>query len=191
MLTRLVDEPTTLYVILGLVLFLAGTLWWKTGRKEFFLATCGALGLLVLALVLAHVIVTDAKRINASLLALTAGVDNKNLDATFAHVSNQFRHRTWDKAEFRRHAKDVLNLYEVQHIAIWDFEPLTIDRDNKTATVIFRASARGLEGARGVPFYNVKAHFVLDPDDQWRLKDFDLYLPTIDPRTNDSIELPF
>jgi hypothetical protein len=76
-------------------------------------------------------------------------------------------------------------------LSIWDVEVIKLDRQVRTATVIFRASTQGLEGARGVPFYNVKAHFLLEPDNQWRLKDFDLYLPTVDPKSGDSIELPF
>jgi hypothetical protein len=186
----LVDDPTTVLAVLGLAGFGVGVAWWLTRRRGYLFGVAAAVGLMVAVWLLHRFVETDAKRIERVVRAMAAGVPARDADRIFAHISDDFRLRGQTaKADFRRTVEGHLRRGDVTDLAVYAFNPLEIARNKRSATVLFGAKGKG-PGFQGYEMYNVKAFFVLDPDGQWRLKDFRLYLPQVDPGTGEEITLP-
>jgi hypothetical protein len=185
----LVDDASVLYVLLGIVALGLAAGWWFTRQRSYLIG----LGVVVLLLVgvwlLGRLIETDAKQIKGKLEAMAAGVEARNPDQIFTHISKDFlyRGRVTKDAFRQKHESDIRN-GEVQKIKIWDVDVRNVDRTQRTATVFFKTKAEGMV-VRDYQFFNCRATFVLDPDDQWRLKDFQLFPPTTDPGQGEALDL--
>jgi hypothetical protein len=187
----LVDDAGVVDVLLGVLALALAAGWWFT-RKRGYLVGVGVVVLLVLAVwLLGRFAETDAKQIKGKLEAMAAGVEENNLDKTFQHISEKFRlqgHLTKDA--FRQRGRGLIDSGEVQRVKVWDVDVRDIDRDKKTATVHFMAKPEGTVFGAGGQFFKCRATFMLDPDGQWRLQDFQVFYPATDPATGESIHLP-
>jgi hypothetical protein len=179
MLTWPVDHPSWVCVALGVVAlgFLVG-LW--TTRKRYYAIGLGAMaGLTALFLLLVLLVPTDMKRIRHAIDEMGAGVKEKNADRIFANISDQFQLGSQGKQAFRQLVDQALRSGEVTDIQVWNFRDVEISRPHRTATLVFDVKPFPTENFNNV-HYRCKAAFVLDSDDQWRLRGFDLFNPFVE-----------
>ena len=186
-----IDQPTTLFLVLGGAAFGLATAWWMTRKRPDIAAAGVAAALLVVVWLLSTFIDTDAKRIERTILDMGSGVEANDLNRIFSHISSDFSAAALDRAAFRDRAENFMRAHRPAGIVVWDYEPIEISRPDGTATVIFKVKTHGIDDARGVPFYNCRANFVLGQDGEWRMRTFQLFLPTVDPLRGDPIALPF
>jgi hypothetical protein len=177
MLEWLVDHVVAVYVVLGLVALGLLIGLWVTRKRPYALALVLVLALVALFALLTLFVPTDRTRVIGAVQDMEAGVKTHNADRIFANISDQFRLGSLDKETFRHWVKDHLN--QVDTITPSDFDKVHIDRPGKVATLEFNVKPKGpLTG--DTAFYLIRATFVLDPDDRWRLKTFEAFNPFVD-----------
>jgi hypothetical protein len=194
----LADPPFSLYVILLVAaiipLFAAFFLrppaqkrdqkQKKPSTKTILAAISAIAFLLLLALKTCdRLFESDREQIERKLKEMSDGVRERNLDKVFQHVSDSFRYGTRSKAQLRE-AGDR-ELQQLTEIPIWDVTIHDVGKDDATATADFGVKAKG----PNIPEhqFNCRARFVRDPDGQWRLQGFELFLP---PGFKDSFQVP-
>ncbi len=209
----LIDDPTLVYLFLGLIAFALCVGWWMNRGEEPGSMRIGAwfnalktqrltrnqsyvFGLTVVA-VLAIAVwligrtgMTDAKRIRMALEEMAAGVKEKNLDKIFKHVSEKSSKKGVNKQELRRRVQHYIRNEDITTVTLHEFYKPVISKDKGTATIKFSATPQG-NLARGIEYYRCSATFVLDPDGEWRLQTFKIFLLTVDPDLGDELELPW
>jgi hypothetical protein len=181
----LVDEPSTIYLILGFVGLGLLFAFWKTRDRRWAIGLGVVVALIGLVWLLGYLIVSDSKQIQKNLEEMAAGVKAKDLDRTFAHISDQFNVNGLTKAGLRNLAERVMRNGLIDEITIWDYEVGEVSRSNRTGKIAFKVKITGPQAPRE-PFYSCKADFVLDPDYQWRLRSFVIYHPV----NNEPLRLP-
>jgi hypothetical protein len=180
----LIDNPSPVYLILTAVaLALLVTLW--VSRKRAFAVALGIVALLALLFaVLTLVLDTDQKRIRRALDDMEAGVQARDVDRIFKHVTRDFMLQGTSREAFRALATRVLKTGEVEDVRIWDLEDWNVNRPESaargTARVSFKAKPKGVWD-NGL-YYLVKAVFVLE-DGEWRLQSFEVFDPIADSNT--------
>src|SRR5947209_2972834 len=110
----LIDDPTLVYLLLGLIAFALCVGWWMNRGEEPGSMRIGAwfqslrsrrltrnqtyaFGLAIVFLLavavwqIGRLVMTDAKRIRFALQEMSAGVREKNVDKIFKHVSEKFK----------------------------------------------------------------------------------------------------
>lgn len=186
MFRSLLDDPTPLYVILGVGLLVAAALWWRD-RRPGQLWAFGTFALALFVVMVANRLIdTDAKRIERVLRDMAQATKERDVGRIFSHVCDQLTVASMDKAEFRRLVDQRIG--EVESFALWDYQPREISRTERRAVVTFAFKGHGHSGQ--APFYRCRATFILDADGKWRVLGFDLYAPQSDPMTAAPIEMP-
>lgn len=188
-MTWLVDDPSVVYLILGLAAVGFAAAWWMTKLGKYLIGLGVVVGLAVLVWLLGFLIVTDAKQIRRAIEDMAAGVEAHNLDQIFSHVSDSFRRGSSTKADFRKVVEAFISSGRAQAVTVWDFQPVEISRENGRAVMDFMVKGRG-EGLAEGTFFRCRAVFVLDPDGKWRVQTFDLFQPHIDPASHQTVPLP-
>jgi hypothetical protein len=107
---------------------------------------------------------------------MSAAVEHKDANGIFEHVSESFRRGQDDKAAFRRRGENAISSGLVTEIPVWDISVEDLPEGAGTANVRFRFKAKG--AGIGENSFIGKGVFVRDPDGQWRLQTFGVYLPT-------------
>jgi hypothetical protein len=186
----IVDDPSIVLIMLGIVVLICAVGWWNTRQRGYAIAVATTAALIALVWALSTWIDTDSKRIQRTIGAMAADFEAHRVDQLFSHVASAFAVAGLDKQAFRQYGEGILRRHEIHGVQIWDYEAKNISRQDKKATVTFRARARGLEEHEGLPFYNCLATFVLEPDGQWRMQSFQVFLPTVDPLRGDPLPLP-
>ena len=107
------------------------------------------------------------------------GVKARNTDRVLTHISPKFSAYGRDRSEFRGYVESRLGL--VDDLVIWNIELPSggSPAANGTLRVTFSAKPKGARLGTPPPFL-VEASFVLDPDGQWRMKDFQVFNPIVD-----------
>jgi hypothetical protein len=187
MLSWLVDHATEVYIVLGIVALAFLIALWVTRKRRYAVGISVTAGLALLFFLFTLLMPTDQKRILHAIDEMGAGVRERNTDRVFAQISDQFRLGSQDKKAFRGAVEPILRRGEVTEIQVWQFRDFEISRDNRTATVVFQVKPQPAERFDNL-FYRCKATFVLDPDDHWRLSNFQLFNPFVD--TDKPIEVP-
>jgi hypothetical protein len=187
----LIDDPTVVYLILGAAIFALAVAWWITRKRPYAVGAAVGAGLLPVLWLVSTFIQTDAKQIERNIRDMGSGVEANDLDRVFARIAGDFSVGGMDKSPFRQYAERFLRLHRVTGIVVWDYEPREVSRADRTASVTYKVKVQGIEDAQGVPFYNCQSTFVLEADGQWRLRTFQLLLPTVDPARGEPIPLPF
>lgn len=180
MLEWLVDHAVGVYVVLGLVALGLLVALWVTRKRGYALGLVVVLALAAFFGLLTLFVPTDRTRVIGAVQAMEAGVKAQNADRVFAHVSDQFRLGGLDKATFRHFVEQVFSHPgQVDEIHAWDFDNLQVNRAGKVATLEFKVKPKG-QMTGDAAYYLIKAVFVLDPDDRWRLKTFEAFNPFVD-----------
>ena len=188
MLEWLVNHAVAVYVVLGLAALGLLIALWATRKRPYSLGLVLVLALAALFALLALFVPTDRKRIIGAVQAMEAGVKAQNAERIFAHVSDQFQLGGLDKTAFRQFVEQVFkHSGQVDEVHAWDFDNVQVDRPRKIATLEFKVKPKGqLTG--DAAYYLIKATFVLDPDDRWRLKTFEAFNPFVE--SNKPLDIP-
>jgi hypothetical protein len=175
--------PTWYYYVTGALYFVAIGLLiaaWKTRKRKYALGAGFAVALIVLASVFVFMFPSDQQRIESAVRDMQKGVKDKNADLIFVHISDDFRIGLADKPALRKLAEGAMKRGDVNDIIVWDFRDAEISRADRTATIKFYIKPKGNVIADPEPYYTCKAKFVLDSDDEWRMKSFELFKPVGD-----------
>jgi hypothetical protein len=177
MLEWLVDHAVAVYVVLGLIALGLLVALWLTRKRPYALGLVVVLAAAALFALLTLFVPTDQTRIIGAIKDMEAGVRAHSAERIFANISDQFRLGGLDKTRFRQWVDQHVN--QVDTITPSDFDKLHVDRVARRATLEFNVKPKGpLTG--DTAFYLIRATFVLDPDDRWRLKTFEAFNPFVD-----------
>jgi hypothetical protein len=175
----LIDNPL-IYMLLATVAVALIVAWWRTRQGKYVIALVVTGGLIGLVWLLGNLFESDARQIARKLNEMRVGVQAHDLDRIFANVSDSFRLGSYDKPAFRRRSDEAMRMHNVTDVAIWDFDVKSISRKDRIAHVQFGVKPHTSFG-NDVP-YLCRAAFVLDQDNQWRLKTFQVFNPYVDTK---------
>jgi hypothetical protein len=181
MLDFLVEESGLLYAVLFLIAAISCFLYWN--RRQARYVWVGAVCIVLVAGLwfLSSRYESDGQQVTRKIDEMGKGVEARDLDRIFANISNSFRFENLDKKGFRKGAEDIIHRRDVTQVLVWEFAVDSLSREKREANVTFRAKPKG--NFAGENYYLVRAHFVLDPDDQWRMQTFQVFNPFVDTKT--------
>lgn len=185
--TWLTEDPSSVYLLLGILAFgFLAAFWLKRQRK--YLIGVGLMALLAgLVWLVDYLIVTDREQILQHLGVMAEAGSRRDLERVFRHISKDFQHGTLDKAAFRQAAERVMRRFNVRNIRIWDLEPGEIAREARSGKIAFKVKVQS-DLTRETDFFLCRAEFVLDPDGQWRMKGFQIFNPLVN--TDQPLQIP-
>jgi len=171
----LVEGDTTVYALLALVGIICAALWWQTRKRGYAIAA-----ILVAVLALGYYLVdrsveSDREQMIRKVREIANAISNRNLDAAFAHVSEDFRRGGVDKRGFRNYAESRQRSGYASEVVVWDLNVTEHDRKSRHGRTECYFKVRGSFGETP-PGAFVRINFNFDPDGQWRVKDFDWFL---------------
>ena len=173
----LAENAALIYMLLGVATVVLGFAWWQTKRGWFAVGS----GVLVLLIILVWLFRTfypsDAELMMAKIEEMAAAVKTGNLDRMFAPVSNDFRFRGLDKAEFRSFAEQTMRSHDVTEVRVWGFQSEGAAK-NRTGKISFQFKPKG-NWADSTSFYLCEAEFALENDGQWRLRSCEVFNPFV------------
>src|SRR5262249_4735952 len=107
--TWLSEDPTPVFVVLGVAgpALLIG--YWDRRQRAFLIGLGVVAGLAFLAWLISFLIVTDSEQIRMNLEAMERGVNNHDTEAIFKHVASDFHLGGLDKAGLKALAERVLH----------------------------------------------------------------------------------
>jgi len=164
----LLENPLTLWILLGIAAVVAGLAWMRTGSRRAARAALGCLAAGVLVGVLAWAVETDRERLLRTLDTMAKAVDRGDAEALIECISPEYRSGPSDKAALAAIVR--LGLQRVRATA----ETPVIRQRDREACVTQAYTFRPAPGARPVPaeFERVtwEGAFAPDPDGEWRLR---------------------
>lgn len=168
MVAWLVDNISTLQVLLGLVALGFGAAFYLTKRVKFL----GFAALMVLVIVilgfLPRVYITDRKQLELNVREMADAVATGKADLLRSHLTEDFDFNGRKRAEAVKHAIDLAKANGVTDINIWGWEVEKIDRAEGTAQVWFGVSAEGK------PYCRCRAYFRLI-EDHWKMHKIEVF----------------
>lgn len=185
----LVENPTPVYVILGLAAIVLAYVWWARQENKVLIAVAVVIGLMVLVKLLDVLIVTDQEQVVLAVQDMAGSVQKKDVNRIFGLISEKFHAFGIDKAGFRKWVERRIHDADVTGLKVWDFEPTKEAPQPNQRSILFLVKAEGHEQA-GRTFFRCKATFVRDADGQWRLSGCELMSPLLDPEKAEKLSLP-
>jgi hypothetical protein len=189
-MTGWLSDPTILLTVLGLLALGFGLAWWNSRKGGYALGFALALAAILLIGIFSWMADSDARKIERAIRDMGDGVEKGDVNRIFSHVADGFQSGGMSKTAFRGYAERFIERHHPQSISVWDFEARELSPKERRATVTFKVKGQGIEEREGVSFYNVRAVFVLEPDQEWRMQDFRLFAPMTDPMRGDPLALP-
>lgn len=186
----IVEDPSTVYFILGIAALGLGVALWLRQERKYLYGLGAVLALALLVALLDFLIVTDYERMQLHIKDMAGAVERKDADRIFTHVSDQFRLGGATKSDFRRWVSDRIKNGDITELIVWDFERGDISRDKREAKILFLVKGRGPQLERD-KFLLCIATFTLDADGEWRLSTFELRDPIKDPAKADKMPIPY
>ncbi len=172
--TWLSEAIPYLYFALGCVLAMAGVAWWRTRQRRWAIAAGVAAVLMLAFFLLDHFWESDGKQMVRKVEQVAAAVSAHNVNAAFEHVSERFDRHGWDNEQFRKNCEQHIARGDVTAVQVWDLNAVDVAREKRTGVVEFRFKVHGAWGETPPNWFG-RVVFTLDPDGQWRVKDFDIY----------------
>jgi hypothetical protein len=186
MLTYLLEHPYRIYFLLTLIGAVLVLAWWRTRRWKFLVGVIGVAGVYVVFAVFTILNETPHQQIDRKIHEMTTAIAAHDLDRAFAHISDDFAVNNVNKAGLRRMAEMALRQYPISEVPVWDVqwpesEPYTLQyrsgsewRKAPGEKVAFEFKVKSSTDDPGY-WLRCEAIFVQDPDDQWRMKSFELF----------------
>jgi len=174
----------TVRLLLIVAVIVLAVIWYRGRDRRVLAALGGVAGALILLFLISGLVrlvggKTDQELIVEAIEDMAAGVRAQDLDRIFAHVSDTFDlDSTTTKPMLREFARRKFDNGDVTDILVWDFGHAVViparDGAPATATIHFKVKpkAEGIEG-----YWECDAVFVKEPDGQWRLQSFKVFLP--------------
>jgi hypothetical protein len=176
-----------IYLLLGLIAAVLGYIGIRDRNQRILYSVGVVVFLIVLYFILDLLVETEPEQIKRKLAEMAKGMNKPDTAAVSQHLSQQFKFRQLDKNAMRRRADEAIKRYSIRNIRIWDVEVKDMEYEKRTAKVTFSVKADSSFGNEG--FLLCRSVWVLDGDDQWRMKTFDLYNPVVG--TDTPLEYPF
>jgi hypothetical protein len=170
----LFEQPLAI-VVLGMLLTLAlGAAWSASGRKELLFAMGAALALLIGALVMERMVVTDREAIDATLKQIAHDVKTNNRRALMRHIYS-------GAPKLKQKADAELPNYEFTECRITKIHLIDVDSlaEPRSAIVEFNIIAGGNFTYEGISFSDtniprwVKLHLVREKDGRWTVQEYE------------------
>lgn len=176
----LFEGRASIYVLCGAVTLALCALWYRNQRKKWLLAVA-ILSLAVTGIYTAldWAVETDSEQIRSRVQSMAAAVGRNDLNAAFAHISEQFRSPGGQsKSAFQEIARKYREPSIVTGIKVWEFDfPERPDQAGQRARVSFLVKVDGDMGRTQQLFARCEAVFDHDPAAGWRLRSFELFDP--------------
>ena len=172
----IVEDPSTVYFLLGIAALVFGVLLWIRQERKWLYGLGAVAVLAALVALLDYLIVTDFERMQLHVKDMAGAVATKDVDRIFSHISPDFRKGGADKKLFRGLVQQAIKSGEVTELAVWEFERGDFAPDNKHAKVLFLVKGRGPHLGQK-EYLRCVATFVLEPDGQWRMTTYELTDP--------------
>ncbi len=118
----------------------------------------------------------DRKQIIRKINEMSAGVHERNMNKVFEHVSESFQMSGTNRQSLRNLADNHTSNRDVTEVKVSDVNVESVSREQKNAVVVFLAKVEGVSLPNN-GLFRIRARFVLDPDNQWRLHSFDVFTP--------------
>ena len=165
----IIDNASTLHIIFALigVGFLA--VWRYNARVKYLGYALGAVGAMALLWLLSMNIKTDRQILEDAVNEMARGVEHKQLDKLFKHISGDFRYKGNTREMLYDVAQNHIKDHEIKNIRINRFQA-EIDRSKNHARTGFIVSAT----AERDILFRTEADFVLEGE-VWKLKTLRFY----------------
>jgi hypothetical protein len=189
-LSWLVDNSFFLCVLFLVVAWGFFALWWRTRQRHYLIGIYVSAPLAILFGVLPYLGFSggEGRKLEQVIRAMAAAARAHDIDRVFSHISQNFQHRGMSKEAFHRAVERHITGHDVDDVSVWDFETLDVSREARSGTLSFSVRVTGNWGG-GREFYRCEATLVLDPDDHWRLREFEIFNPFV--QTHEPIHIPF
>jgi hypothetical protein len=181
----LVEDPTPVYVILGTAVVILLALYWNRRKRGYLYGVGGVFLLIGLVWLIDFLVVTDREKVQAALRAMAGRIQALDVDGAFQFVSDDYDGPHRPKKEFREWCRSRMAALGVSELRVWDETVVEASAASRTGRAEFMIKG---QGSIGQGMYLVRANFVLDPDGQWRLRNFTLHNPAAN--TNEALPLP-
>lgn len=172
-MTWLYEQPLVIVVIGIVVLLGLGVAWSSTGRKELAIAAGLALLLVIVALAIERLVVTDGEAIRQTLQEIAHDVATNNHRALLRHIADS-------APELKQRANKEMPNYKFTDCRVTRIHNIQIDAGGapKAAVVEFNVVASGSFHYEGMDLNDsnvarwVRLHFVKDKDGRWKVEDY-------------------
>jgi hypothetical protein len=166
--------PSALVLLSATVAVILAIAWWNTRKNRYAIGAGVAVAVAVLVWFLSGFFFTDQKEIINAVEQMRAAVQRHDTEGVFKFIAADFTKGGRDRKAFRAAADRVLSSGMVTDVNVYGYTDFKIDRARRTATLEFQAVPKRDNDNLGPR--RVEATFVLESDNQWRLKSFDSYL---------------
>lgn len=166
----LIDNANTFHILLAILGVACLAIWRFNSRVKYLAFAVGALAGMVFLWLLSVNVKTDRQQLEDAVNEMARGVENKQLDRVFKHISNDFRYGGNTREMLYNTAQSRIKEHEVKDIRINRFQA-EIDREKKHARTGFFVSA----SADRLILFRAEADFQLDGD-SWKMKTIRFYL---------------
>jgi len=175
----LFEGGLTLYFALLIAAVFFFILWFKWRDRRFLKALGVVAGLALLVFLLDLLRETDRERALSTLSVVIERINNKQLDAAFSELSDDFQAYGMDKKTMREKATSAIRTYNIRNLRAKSIQVMKQDRDKRSVTLRFNATADSslTEGWAMAP---CEVDFVIDAQDRCRIKSFRIYRPVVD-----------
>jgi hypothetical protein len=173
-MTWLYEQPLIIVVLGVALIFGLGVAWSASGRKELLYAVGVALALLIAALVIERIVVTDREAIRATLQQIASDVKSNNRGAVKSHVHSS-------APELKAKADAEMPNYQFTDCRITKIHQIDVDDrvEPRSAVVTFNVIASGSfkQGGLEVSDANVprwvELHMLREKDGRWGVAEYD------------------
>ena len=180
----LFEGRTTVYVLLAAAAAVLLYTWWQTRRRALLAAGGVLVGLIGAYFLLDRLVETDREQVRRKVRELADAVNARDTDRVMANVSERFSSQGRNKAELRRYVETRFRERWIDGLTVRDIVVSEEANPDGSLPVAFRAHAQSTR-ASFVPEVEVRATFGRDPDGQWRMAAFEVFL-----LSNTPLELP-
>jgi hypothetical protein len=177
-------------LFVGMVAFAAA--WWRTRKKQYAIGAGVFVLLFGIYIALQFLVETSGKQMERRVREIAASVKDKQIKKVLeVNLADDFHVASYNKAAFIDKAQSLKDQFGVERLEVFQFQLVAIDRDKKTATLHFKAKPI-VPGQETLPWYLVKAQFVMIPKgrwtEEWKMKSFEYFHPFVD--TESPLQIP-
>jgi hypothetical protein len=175
----LFEGRTSVYAVLAALTVFLLLVWWQMRKRWLLGGVVFAAALVGLYALLDKVVETDREQIVRKIKEMAAAASARNLNAAFAHISDQFLSRGGNtKSQLRNIAQMHLDSRQVESVQVWDIQiEGQPSREQGEVHVFFSAKTHGSQEFLS----DCDAVFTFHPEHGWQMRSFRL----LKPQTNE------